>query len=75
MFLTNYQSKGQTPHHMDLRKDKSAIEIQGKKQDLEAEVANLEDLRVAVNDQSSYAFNASWLNNNYYCSWVGGPSF
>ena len=43
----------------DLRKDKSAIEIQGKKQDLEAEVANLEDLRVAVNDQSSYAFNAS----------------
>ena len=59
MFLTNYQSKGQTPHHMDLRKDKSAIEIQGKKQDLEAEVANLEDLRVAVNDQSSYAFNAS----------------
>jgi len=72
MLINLLRLEGADPDYMiqrsfhQFQKDKSAIEIQGKKQDLEAEVANLEDLRVAVNDQSSYAFNVDEAIADYY---------
>lgn len=72
MLINLLRLEGADPDYMiqrsfhQFQKDKSALEIQGKKQDLEAEVANLEDLRVAVNDDSSYAFNVDEAIADYY---------
>ncbi|CAK9034607.1 unnamed protein product [Durusdinium trenchii] len=73
MLINLLRLEGADPDYMiqrsfhQFQKDKSALEIQARKQDLETEVANLEDLRVAVNDNnSSYAFNVDEAIADYY---------
>lgn len=72
MLINLLRLEGADPDYMiqrsfhQFQKDKTALEIQSQKQDLETEVANLEDLRVAVNDESSYSFNVDEAIADYY---------
>lgn len=72
MLINLMRLEGADPDYMiqrsfhQFQKDKSALEVQNQKRDLEAELARIEDLRVVVQDDTKYNFNIDETIADYY---------
>ncbi|CAE7946505.1 MTREX [Symbiodinium sp. KB8] len=72
MLINLLRLEGADPDYMiqrsfhQFQKDKGALELQSKKQDLETELNNLEDIRAAVSDDAVYSFNVDEAIADYY---------
>lgn len=72
MLINLLRLEGADPDYMiqrsfhQFQKDKNALEVQSQKKDLETQLANIEDIRGAINDDTKYAFNVDEAIADYY---------
>eukprot|EP00931_Biecheleriopsis_adriatica_P061271 TRINITY_DN36836_c0_g1_i1.p1 TRINITY_DN36836_c0_g1~~TRINITY_DN36836_c0_g1_i1.p1 ORF type:complete len:1062 (-),score=260.86 TRINITY_DN36836_c0_g1_i1:47-3232(-) len=72
MLINLLRLEGADPDYMiqrsfhQFQKDKGALEIQNQKKDFETQLANIEDIRAAVGDDTKYAFNVDEAIADYY---------
>lgn len=72
MLINLLRLEGADPDYMiqrsfhQFQKDKGALEIKNQKKDLEVELANIEDIKTAVRDDTAYNFNVDEAIADYY---------
>ncbi|CAE8646419.1 unnamed protein product [Polarella glacialis] len=72
MLINLLRLEGADPDYMiqrsfhQFQKDKGALEVQNQKRDFETELANIEDIRGAVMDDTTYDFNVDETIADYY---------